>query len=264
VGAVISDPRRADRGTAASVAVLIGLLAVAAGGWWVAASMADDMGSSTAPGMRGMDGMAAEHTMSLAAFILGWVAMMAAMMLPAIVPVVKLYARAAAQGRVAPLPLFVGGYLTAWGVLGLPAYMAWRWLADPLSAGEPWVGRLAGGALLLAAAWQLSPLKSLCLRHCRSPMSFFMRHGSGADRPLGAVRLGATHGAFCVGCCWALMVVLVAFGTMDLRWMAALALLIFLEKDSRHGEGLARIAAAIFVAGAAVLLLDPETITTLT
>lgn len=260
---LITGAGRAGVRTAAPAAVPLGLLVVAASGWWLAARMADDMNHDPAP-MSAMDAMGGEHSTSLAAFILGWVAMMAAMMLPAIVPVVKLYARAAAQGRVAPLPVFVAGYLTAWGVLGLPAYIAWRWLADPLADGEAWVGRLAGGALLLAAAWQLTPLKSLCLRHCRSPMSFFMRHGSGADRPLGALRLGATHGAFCVGCCWALMVVLVAFGTMDLRWMAGLALLIFVEKDTRHGEGLAQVAAAIFVVGAAVLLLDPETITRLT
>jgi predicted metal-binding membrane protein len=213
-----------------------------------------------------MDGMAmaGTHGMSLLAFLVAWVAMMAAMMLPAIVPVVKLYARAAAQGRVAPLPLFVGGYLAAWAVLGLPGYAAWRALGDPLAAGEEWVGRLAGVALLAAAVWQLTPLKTLCLRHCRSPMSFFLRHGSDADWPLGAVRMGATHGAFCVGCCWALMVVLVAFGTMDLRWMAALAVLIFLEKDTRFGEGVARVAAVVFAVGAAVLLLDPGTITSIT
>ncbi len=239
------------------------LLVLAALGWWWSARMAGDMDQgSTAMG--DMAGMAGDHGMSLVAFLVAWVAMMAAMMFPAIVPVVKLYARAATVGRVAPLPFFVAGYLATWSVLGLPAYVAWQALETPLADGRSWAGRLAGATLLLAAAWQVTPLKDLCLRHCRSPMSFFMRHARGAGRRRGALRLGATHGAFCVGCCWALMVVLVAFGTMDLRWMAALAVLIYLEKVTAHGEVVARVAAVAFVIVGAVLLLDPGSITTLT
>jgi predicted metal-binding membrane protein len=190
--------------------------------------------------------------------------MMAAMMFPAISPVVKLYGRAAAAGRVAPLPFFVLGYLVVWTSVGLPAYLAWRELMAPIAEGRAWVARLAGLVLLSAAVWQLTPVKSACLRHCRSPLSFFMRFGTAVTRPWGALRMGGTHGLYCLGCCWALMAVLVALGTMNLGWMLALALLILLEKNAPAGQRIAQAAAAVFAAIGVLLILHPETITTLT
>ena len=89
--------------------------------------------------------------------------------------------------------------------------------------------------------YQLTPLKSVCLRHCRSPLGFFMRHGKHLDRPTGAFVAGGRHGLFCVGCCWMLMAVLIAFGTMQLAWMLILAVLILLEKAAPFGEQLARV-----------------------
>lgn len=241
------------------------LLVLAAIGWWWSLRMADDMTSSMpADGMRGMGDMDGTEVLSVGAFLVAWLAMMAAMMFPAISPVVKLYGRAAAAGRVAPLPFFVAGYLAVWSAIGLPAYLAWRALMDPIETGATWAGRLAGVVLLAAAVWQLTPLKSVCLRHCRSPMSFFMRFGGRLTRPLGALRMGATHGGFCLGCCWALMAVLVAFGTMNLVWMAGLALLIFLEKNAPIGERVAQLAAVGFVAAGLTLLIRPETLTALT
>jgi predicted metal-binding membrane protein len=118
--------------------------------------------------------------------------------------------------------------------------------------------------LLAAAVWQLTPLKSVCLRHCRSPLSFFLRHGRAAARPLGALQMGAAHGAFCVGCCWALMAILVAMGTMNLGWMALLAGLIFVEKNATVGERVALVAAAAFVTVGTVLLAAPRLLTALT
>jgi predicted metal-binding membrane protein len=202
--------------------------------------------------------------LSLGAFIVAWLAMMTAMMFPAITPVVKLYGRAAAAGRVAPLPFFVAGYIAVWTSIGLPAYFAWRALMDPVAEARPWAGRLAGLVLVAAAAWQLTPLKSVCLRHCRSPISFFLRFGAKVARPAGALRMGATHGVFCVGCCWALMAVLVAMGTMNLAWMAMLSLLIIVEKNAPAGERVASLAAVAFAVGGVLLLVRPETLTTLT
>jgi len=224
------------------------LLMVAAAGWWWSARMSDQDMSS----------------MALASFALAWAAMMAAMMFPAIVPVVRLYGLAAARGRAAPLPFFVSGYLLVWTLVGIPAYAASQALMMPLMDGRPWAGRLAGAVMLVAATWQVTPLKDVCLRHCRTPLGFFMRLGTSVARAPGAVKAGALHGSICVGCCWALMAVLVTVGTMNLAWMAGLAGLIFLEKNAPHGERIARVVAGLLVVTGLVLLAHPASITALT
>lgn len=233
------------------------LLVLAAIGWWWSARMTAQMSGTmtmTNPAM----------SLSAAGFLVGWVAMMGAMMFPAIIPVVRLYARAATRGNVAPIPFFVGGYLLVWGALGIPAYFAWHALAGPISDNAPWAARLAGIVLVVAAIYQLTPLKTACLRHCRSPLSFFMHHGAHLDRPERALRAGATHGLVCVGCCWALMAVLIALGTMQLAWMLGLAGLIFLEKVARFGERVALAAAPVFLAVGAALVVAPHVMTYLT
>lgn len=201
--------------------------------------------------------------MSFTAFLLGWVAMMGAMMLPAILPVVRLYARAAQRGTVAPPAVFLAGYGLVWSAVGVPAYFAWRAMDGQLMDASPTAGRIAGTVLIAAAVYQLSPLKSMCLRHCRSPLAFFMHHGSQLDRPLGAARAGAHHGLYCLGCCWMLMAVLVAFGTMQLWWMVALAGLILLEKATPIGERVAVLAAVGFAVLGVLLLAHPSTISQL-
>ena len=260
----VDGPRESRSGTVGlRVATPAILLALAAVGWWWSARMVDDM-TGAAHGMEMDMGMSGHDAMSLGAFLVAWLAMMTAMMFPAVSPVVMLYGRAAAAGRVAPLPFFVGGYIAVWASIGLPAYAAWRGLMDPIADAEPWAARLAGTVLVGAAVWQLTPLKYVCLRHCRSPMSFFLRFGAKVTRPAGALRMGATHGLFCLGCCWALMAILVALGTMNLAWMAALALLILLEKNARAGERIAQLAAVAFAVTGVTLLLRPETLTALT
>jgi predicted metal-binding membrane protein len=241
--------------------VPVALLVVTGAGWWWSFRMVDAMPGVMDPSMADM---AMGHSLSLLAFSVAWVAMMAAMMFPAISPVVRLYGFAAAKGRVAPLPFFVAAYLTVWGAMAVPSYVAWQRLEAPIADGASWAGRLAGGVLLTAAVWQLSPLKSVCLRHCRSPLSFFMQYGSGAARRFGAFRMGVAHGLFCLGCCWALMAVLVALGTMNLAWMAVLTGLIFLEKTAPSGERIAVVGAAALACTGVVLLLRPALITTLT
>lgn len=265
-------PRRTGIGLRTATPAL--LFALAALGWWWSARMAGQMTSAPKSGMASMDmgpgematmgAMSGGHVVTIGAFLVAWVAMMGAMMFPAIAPVVTLYGRAAAAGRVAPLPFFVAGYLAVWASIGVPAYWAWRALMEPVASAEPWAARLAGVVLIGAAAWQLTPLKTMCLRHCRSPISFFLRFGAKVTRPVGALRMGATHGLFCLGCCWALMAVLVALGTMNLAWMAALALLILLEKNAPFGESVAQVAAVLFAVAGIALLVDPRTLTTLT
>ncbi|MEV0948195.1 DUF2182 domain-containing protein [Rhodococcus sp. NPDC049939] len=224
------------------------LLVVAALGWWWTFVGAGRTGSST---------MAA---MSFAAFLIAWVAMMGAMMLPAILPVVRLYALAAARGAAAPAAVFVGGYLVVWSAVGIPAYFLWRRLSGPLAEASPWAARFAGAVAIGAAVYQLTPLKSLCLRHCRSPLSFFLHHGRNLNRPTGAALAGGRHGIYCLGCCWMLMALLVALGTMSLGWMIALAVLILLEKTAPFGEVLAKTAAAGLLVLGAALLLHPALI----
>lgn len=240
------------------LAVPAALLGCSALGWWWSVQMADEMTSGD------MDSMGMHGAISFGSFALAWSAMMAAMMLPAVLPVVKLYGRAAAQGRAAPLPFLVAGYLGLWIAMAVPGYLAWHAIQEPLAEGKDWVGRLAGSSLIVAALWQLTPLKTACLRHCRSPMGFFLRFGGRVTRPLGSLRMGIAHGLFCFGCCWALFAVLVAVGTMNLIWMVLLTLLIVLEKNSPQGERVVRVAALAFAVLGMVLLIQPSALTHLT
>ena len=110
----------------------------------------------------------------------------------------------------------------------------------------------------------LSGIKAICLRHCRSPLGFFLAAGNRLRRPLGALRMGATHAAYCIGCCWALFAVLVALGTMHLPWMVALTALIVAEKHHPRGERLATAGALAFAALGTALLLEPATLVRIT
>jgi predicted metal-binding membrane protein len=175
-----------SRSDPARFGIPLALLTAAAVGWWWSVRMAGDMsmGSDAMGGMSGMSGMKgmsqmSHDAMSFGAFLLAWLAMMTAMMFPAISPVVRLYSRGAAAGRVAPLPFFVAGYIVVWTSIGIPAFFAWRALMEPLAGGRIWAARLAGGVLIAAAVWQLTPMKSVCLRHCRCRCSC----ASAARRP---------------------------------------------------------------------------------
>jgi predicted metal-binding membrane protein len=188
--------------------------------------------------MAGMDAGPGTDPGSLGFFIGAWVVMMAAMMFPSIAPMVLMFARILEgrreRGQEVPAgvaPLFVGGYLVSWTAVGLAAYLVFEAgqavTGDVFSwdNGGPY---LAGGIIVAAAIYQLTPLKDVCLRHCRNPL-FFLLHHSRPGR-LGALRMGIEHGGFCVGCCWMLMAALFALGVMSLGWMAFIAGLIAIEK----------------------------------
>jgi predicted metal-binding membrane protein len=226
------------------------LLSLAGVGWW--------WSSVSAGGMRrGVMSMDTQSAMLFGAFLVVWVAMMAAMMLPAVLPVVRLYARAATAGNAAPVAIFVAGYLAVWSAAGIPAFLAWSHLSGRVAHADPWAGRLAGVVAVGAGLYQLTPLKAMCLRHCRSPLSFFLRHGKHLDRPAGAFVAGGHHGIFCLGCCWMLMVLLIAFGTMQLAWMLTLAVLILMEKVVPFGDRLRQVTAVMLVLLGVVLLVHP-------
>jgi predicted metal-binding membrane protein len=148
-----------------------------------------------------------------------------------------------------PTWVFVSGYIGAWTVYGLAAYGVFRLVT---AAGTGWLAwdrsgpYVAGGAIAAAGIYQLSPLKELCLRHCRGPMHYVL-HGWRSGRR-GALRMGAEHGLYCVGCCWGLMVILFALGVMSLFWMLLVAGVIFAEKVFPYGLRLSRVFALAFVA----------------
>jgi predicted metal-binding membrane protein len=249
-----------SRQTLSSI-VTYGLLvsAAAVGWWWVIRMGNSGMGAARMSSMT-----SSQVAMSFGAFLVAWTAMMAAMMFPAASPVVAMFRRAAATGRVAPTPIFVLGYLIVWTAPGIPVYFAWRALMLPLADGARWTAWLAAGALVAAGVWQLTPSKSSCLRFCRSPLTFFLRFGKNLDSLSGAFRAGVLHGGFCFGCCWALMTVLVAVGSMNLEWMAGIAVLISIEKTiTANGYVVRGIAAALGGTGVA-LFVHPALIGTIT
>ena len=178
----------------------------------------------------------------LGPFIGVWVTTMAAMMLPSAAPMVVAYAGIGRER--ASTPQFVLGYLAVWTAYGLAAYVVAMELPD-----WSW---LAGAGLVLAGLYQLTPLKDVCLRHCRTPLGFVVRRWR--DGPVGAFSMGVEHGAWCAGCCTGLMVALFALGMTNLAWMAAVALVILAEKALPAGERLPRVTGfALITAGAVVL-----------
>ncbi len=233
-----------DLATAWALIVLIAALA-----WVLTVGQALDMGIE--PGTMGM---------ALPLFLLLWLAMMAAMMLPSVAPVAVTWAKGiACQSSGATRALrsteFVAGYLIVWTAFGLLAYGALALTGD-LVGRDPNAGKWIGAAAFaLAGLYQLGPLKNICLRHCRSPMAQLMRYASYRPR-MRDLRVGLHHGAYCLGCCWALMVVLIPLGVMNIAAMAGLAALIFLEKLWYRGPQLARVAGVAFLVLAVLALFQ--------
>jgi predicted metal-binding membrane protein len=223
-----------------SLVVTTWLLAGAAIAWVIVVREAEGMQSS--PGTMGLGAVA---------FLGLWVVMMAAMMLPAVAPLGTLLV-GARPGRSRRVGGLVVGYLTAWCLFGAVA-LALSAACEQLADRSDRVAVDVGAVLLIAAgAYQFAPLKERCLAACRSPLRIVMHVGS--HRRLRNVRAGVYHGVYCVGCCWALMVALLALGVMDLRWMVVLAVVVTLEKVWRHG---ARLAHAVGLGLIALGLLAP-------
>jgi predicted metal-binding membrane protein len=215
--------------------------------------------------MRGMDEGPGTNLGTLGWFLGVWVVMMAAMMFPSVSPTVALYSRMArSRDPVAPL-VFAAGYLLTWTVAGLLAFgisdLGGSLVGDQLSwnkAGK-WV---ASGILVIAALYELTPLKDVCLAKCRSPLGFLL--GSWRGGLSGALQMGAKHGAWCVGCCWALMAALFALGVMSIAWMAFVAALIAAEKTLPWGRAVTWGTAAILLVLGALLVAAPDAIPGLT
>jgi len=226
------------------------LLALAAVAWW-----------STADRMAGMDAGPGTDLGALGWFLGVWVVMMAAMMFPSLAPTVALYARMTRRrGLDRPL-LFAGGYLLVWGTAGVGAYGLFR-LGRSLFGGDlAWhaSGRwFAAGVLALAALYEITPLKDVCLAKCRSPLGFLL--GTWRDGRLGALEMGSRHAGWCLGCCWALMAALFALGVMSLTWMAFIAALIALEKTVPWGRAVTWGTAGVLLALALAVVAAPDAV----
>ena len=238
-------PKRTTLAPARTHLWLVALLFVLAGvGWWW-----------TIGAMRGMDDGSWTSLGPLAWFLGVWVVMMGAMMLPSAWPTVTLYSRMLEKRSALSPLLFVAGYLATWTVVGLAAFALAEAGGNVTGGVFAWdrAGRwLAGATLLAAAAYELTPLKDACLGRCRSPFGFLV--GAWQNGRVGAVRMGAKHGAWCVGCCWALMAALFALGVMSVEWMAVVAALIAFEKLIRWRR-VATVATAAALAVLAVVIV---------
>jgi predicted metal-binding membrane protein len=220
--------------------------------------------------MRGMDAGPGTDLGGLGWYVGIWVTMMAAMMLPSVAPMVLIFHRISLERAKRSEPfvrtwVFALTYLAVWVLYGLAAYGLYRLVVYldigllDWNRGGPYI---AGGAIAAAGLYELTPLKSVCLRHCRTPLHFVMHGWRGGVR--GALRMGAEHGALCVGCCWGLMVVLFALGVMSLTWMIVVAALIFAQKVLPAGERLTRVFAVAFVAGGIWIASAPGSVPGLT
>jgi predicted metal-binding membrane protein len=250
--------RRAARGELgeafAAVRTRLGLvallLALAVLAWWL-----------TADRMAGMDAGPGTDLGALGWFLGVWVVMMAAMMFPSVSPTVALYAQMTRRrGPSRPL-LFTSGYLLVWGIAGVAAYGLFHLGKSLFGADLGWDagGRwFAGGVLTIAALYELTPLKDVCLAKCRSPLGFLL--GTWRDGARGALEMGARHGAWCLGCCWALMAALFALGVMSLAWTALVAALIAFEKTLPWGRAVTWTTAAVLLVLAVALVAIPHSV----
>jgi predicted metal-binding membrane protein len=197
------------------------------------------------------------------AFVTSWGIMMVAMMLPSAMPMISLYGATQRRGvatasRGAPVAVFTVVYLAVWAASGVPVYLA----HTGLMALPPRTFAYGVAATLLAAGmFQLSPLKQTCLRACRSPLGFLLGHWRPGLR--GSLALGWSHAMYCLGCCWALMVVLVAAGAMGLAWVLLITAVVAVEKLLPGGEWMARATGGVFLLLGVAVVVHPDLVTAL-
>jgi predicted metal-binding membrane protein len=234
--------------------LVLALFALAAVGWWW-----------TERQMQGMDDGPWTALGAFGWFLGVWVVMMAAMMFPSIAPTVALYARMTKTRLPLAPAAFTAGYLLTWAAAGVAAWTialgTSRLAGDFLAWGN--AGRwLAGATVIIAAVYELTPLKDVCLGKCRSPLGFLL--GSWRDGLLGGLRMGAKNGAWCVGCCWALMASLFALGVMSITWMAVVAGLIAIEKTLPWRRAATYATAVLLLVLGVLILASPQSIPWLT
>ena len=232
----------------AALAVYAVLLIITVGAW------AHVLRAMPAGDMAGMEMVMTPTWGDALAYVIAWAIMMAAMMLPSAAPMIGLYAATQRSGgvlrRAASVALFALAYLGLWALTGVPVYFASLAL---MTLGVGTLAYVVAVVLIGAGAFQFTPLKHVCLRQCRSPLGFLLGRWRGSWS--GALALGWAHAVYCLGCCWALMVVLVAAGAMGLPWVLLIACVVAAEKLVPRGEWIARLTGvALTVLGLAVAL----------
>ncbi len=222
------------------------LLIVAALAWAVTIAIARDMG--VMPGTMGL---------AIGAFLGVWTLMMAAMMLPSIAPLASLYARTMRDRRARRVGLLAVGYLAAWAAVGLVAFALAAGGERVAEHAPGWAQAAAVASCLACGIYQMTPLKDRCLQKCRSPLGHLLRYTSFRG-PLADSRVGVHHGAWCVACCWSLMLLLITFGVMSIVAMVVLAAVILAEKLLAVGRWFSiAIGVAAIVLGVAIWI-DPS------
>ena len=208
-------------------------------------------------GAIGLDG-ARSFFLAATLYVAGWILMTVAMMLPTTLPLLEIFRRLTARrdDRFQLLALLIAGYLAVWTVFGFAAHGA-DWMLHEIVERSPWLEAHAWiigmGTLLLAGAFQFSRLKYRCLDKCRAPLSFVMERWRGRRDRHNAFLLGVNHGIFCVGCCWALMLLMFGVGVGNLGWMLALGVVMAGEKNLPWGRKLsAPLGVALLAWGAAI------------
>jgi predicted metal-binding membrane protein len=246
--------------------VSVGIVGVTALAWAYLFLLAADMGKMDVSGAMG-SGMAMAQAkpwslLDFALMFIMWAVMMVAMMLPSASPMILLYATVARKQQeegkpFVPVGLFASGYLMAWTAFSLVAAGS-QWALEQVALLSPAMVSASpylGGALLVGAGvYQLTPLKNACLKQCRSPQSFVAHHWRTGTR--GTLLMGMQHGAFCVGCCWALMALLFVGGVMNLLWVAIIAGFVLLEKVLPAGHAMGRLTGVALVAWGIWLILS--------
>lgn len=238
--------------------VIAALLAVAAAGWAYTVREADGM-SGMVMGLGQVGEMA--MTMAVPSFLGMWAAMMVAMMSPTVAPVALAHRGAAGQGRrrAVSTAAFVVGFLLVWTATGIVAFGAYRLILEiPVDAADSrWLPAVAGAVLVGVGALQLTPWKMHCLEACRRPVAA----AGGTDATAGGAAsfgTGLVHGWRCLGCCWALMVVLLVVGVMNLAWMVAIAVIFLLDKHWSRAVGLTRLVGAFFIVLGLAVIAFPD------
>jgi predicted metal-binding membrane protein len=206
---------------------------------------------------RGMGPMQGAMGLSFGGFVALWALMMTAMMLPTTAPFAALYTRTLTDHRARRITGLASGYLLVWALAAVPAYGLAR-VAGELVDTRPAGAKVLAVAIFAACGiYQLTPIKDRCLARCRSPLGFIFKYGSYRGR-LRDLRVGMSQGAFCLGCCWALMIVLVAVGLMNLAAMAVLAAVVLAEKTWRWGPHLSRAVGVVALVLAIAVVFRPS------
>jgi predicted metal-binding membrane protein len=213
-----------------------------------------------------VNGVGIPYDSTVLLFVAAWTLMIVAMMLPTTLPLVALFHSFVRNrpNQAGLTALLVTGYLSVWALFGLVAHVGDRFVHEAvehtawLEANEWMIG---AGTVMLAGLYQFTPLKHMCLDKCRSPMSFVMQHWRGGRPEQEALRLGIHHGAFCVGCCWSLMLLMFAVGVGSLAWMLALAAVMAVEKNVSWGRGLSTPLGAALIGLGMVLIATQTSLT---